>query len=90
MRYSRYCNYANGGYSKGLIMKLKDFRKSMKELGYSVKAKTVSFQDLARDQKLFVSVFDGKTLVNAGIMNKSHFEKYKTVFDILNNNTIVK
>ena len=71
-------------------MTLKTFREKMKDLGYSVKAKTVSFSDLARDEKISVSVFDGKTLVNSGIMSSKHFEKYKPVFDILNTSNIVK
>ena len=70
-------------------MKLSELRKEMKALGYTVKAKTVSFQDLARDSKVFVSVYDGKKLVNTGIMSSEHLAKYKPVFDILNSVKIV-
>ena len=70
-------------------MKLSDFRKAMKLLGYSVKAKTVSFQDLARDSKVFLSVYDGKRLINTGIMSQDHLDKYSNVFDVLNNYKII-
>ena len=70
-------------------MKLSDFRKAMKALGYSVKAKTVSFEDLARDSKVFVSVFDGKKLVNGGMYSSDHLAKYAAVFSVLNNRKII-
>ena len=72
------------------VVKIKDFRKQMKALGYTVKSKTVGFSDLARAEKLFVSVYDGKKLVNSGIMSNSHHEQYKAVFDVLNDLIIVK
>jgi hypothetical protein len=56
----------------------------MKALGYTVKAKTVSFEDLARDSKVFVSVFDGKKLINGGMYSSEHLAQYKPVFDMLN------
>jgi len=70
-------------------MKLSDFRKAMKFFGYTVKAKRVSFEDLARDSKVFVDVFDGKMLINKSIMSSGHLEKYASVFNVLNNNKIV-
>jgi len=70
------------------IIKLSDFRKQMKILGYTVKSKTISFNDLARDQKRFIQVFDGKILINKSLMTTEHLDKYKNVFDILNNYTI--
>ena len=71
-------------------MKLSDFRKRMKNLGYTVKAKTTSFSDLARGEKVFVTVYDGKKLINTSMMSKEHLDKYKQVFDILNNYKISK
>ena len=70
-------------------MKLSDFRKAIKAMGYSVKAKTVSFEDLARDSKIFVSVYDGKKLINGGMYSSEHLAKYKPVFDLLNTFKIV-
>ena len=70
-------------------MKLSAFRKDMKHLGYTVKSKRVSFEDLARDDKIFVDVFDGRNLINKGMVSRDHLEKYADVFSVLNQFIIV-
>jgi len=71
-------------------MSLSDFKKKMKEKGYNVRSKSVSFQGLGYGNGLDVKVYDGSTLINGGDgMSPEHFSKYKDVFDILNNYKIV-
>lgn len=72
------------------LMLLKDFRKLMKEKGYTVKAKTIDFTDLARDTYLAVEVYDGDVLINQSFMSQEHYNRYKDVLDILNTHKIVK
>lgn len=71
-------------------MSLSDFKKKMKEKGYNVRSKSVSFQGLGYGNGLDVKVYDGSTLINGGDgMSPEHFSKYKDVFDILSNYKIV-
>lgn len=68
----------------------KSFRNAVATLGYTVKFKSVNFEDLARDAYTVVEIYDGKTRVNCGIMTPSHYERYKPVFELLNNSKILK
>lgn len=71
-------------------MSLKDFRNKMKELGYKVKTSKTSFTDLGYGSYVSVKVYDGNHLINDDICTKEDLEKYKEVFDILNNYKIIK
>lgn len=66
-------------------MNILEKKEALKKLGYKVKIKNVSFVDLARANKNIIKVYDGNTLINKGVMTSEQFQKYKEVFDILNN-----
>lgn len=65
-------------------IKLSQFRSMMQALGYKVRSKKVSFEGLGYGFGLVVKVYDGPTLINAGVMTEQHVNKYKAVFDVLN------
>ena len=65
-------------------MELKDFRKTLKTLGgYTVKTKTISFQDLARANARFADVYtpDGDLLM--GVASAEFREKHKAAINFV-------